>query len=325
MPLPPPAARGHAVLRRRLSAVLVLISLSASLFACGTTDTVRSDDDTCATGRSLAVGTKQHVLERDGQKRVYLVHVPPAYDGSTRTPVVFLFHGLGGSAAAMLQTTRMADLADRSGFIVVAPQARGAVSTWDFRTRESTVRSDLGFVKSLVTTIKGQACVDSSRVYAAGFSNGSALTLALACDGSTPFAAYGAVSAPYYVSRCESSPPASIIYFHGMADRVVPFGGAQTAIGPLPGVNRALSEWQVHDDCPSTGSTTTVTARVRHFAWESCRDGSAVEMYAVANGGHRWPGGTESTPGHGDGVTTQDIDASTLIWNFFERHPRGGQ
>jgi polyhydroxybutyrate depolymerase len=311
--------------RRCIFLAILGLLVAVGLAGCGRSDAVRASGDECAPARSPAVGTTEHTISSGGETRTYLLHVPPGYDGSTRTPVVVLFHGYGGTPATMVQTTHMAAMADDNGFLLVAPQGRGDVARWDFRSSVDTKGSDLGFVRDLVKKVKSEACVDGARVYAAGFSNGSALTLALACDGTTKFAAYAAVSAPYYDDSCAKAPPAPIIYFHGMRDKVVPYDGADTIIGWLPPVNEAISEWVDHDGCPASGSTTTVSEHVRHFAWKSCGNGAAVELYAVDNGGHRWPGGTASAPGRVDGITTQEIDASMLIWEFFEQHPPGGQ
>ncbi len=257
--------------------------------------------------------------------RTYLLHVPPGYDGTTRTPVIVLFHGLGGNSAAVAHSTRMMTLADQAGFILVAPQGLGATSKWDFRSPPTAAPSDLGFADRLVKSIKRNACVDKHRTYAAGFSNGAALTLALACKGTTEFAAYAAVGAPYFNESCNSAPPASIIYFHGTADKVVPFAGGDTAIGPLPGVISALQGWVTHDACPPRGSRTTVTAHVRHFDWTACRKGAGVDVYEVLRGGHAWPGQASGSPGRVQGVQTQEVNASELIWRFFEEHDSGGR
>jgi polyhydroxybutyrate depolymerase len=311
--------------RRRVATLLLLVLAALVPASCGRSDALRRAGDECAPGRSLAMGTSRHVLDHDGIERTYLVHVPPGYDGSSRVPVVYLFHGLGGEPEVMVQTTRMAELADEEGFIVVTPQGLGALPRWDFRTPASTPGSDHAFVDALVQEVEQTACVDTNREYAAGFSNGSAMTLALACRPDSPFAAYGAVSAPWFVPSCEAAPPASVVYFHGLRDKVVPYDGADTLIGRVPSVDDAVTRWARHDRCPPRRATTSVSQNVRHFSWTGCRDGSAVELYAVENGGHRWPGGAASSPGRTDGIQTQEIDASRLIWDFFTAHPRGGQ
>ncbi|MCW2799049.1 MAG: hypothetical protein JWQ70_521 [Aeromicrobium sp.] len=310
---------------RRLGALIAVLLTCATLVSCGKTDALRQSSDACFPARSLATGTTYMSMDDVSGKRTYLLHVPPGYDGTTRTPVVVLFHGLGGNSAAVAGSTHMVALSDKAGFILVAPQGLGKLSRWDFRSPPTATHSDLGFANRLVTSIKRSACIDPHRVYAAGFSNGSALTLALACEGKTDFAAYGAVAAPYFDKMCTTAPAASIIYFHGTADRVIPFGGGNTVIGPLPGVITALQGWAGHDGCASRRADTTVAPHVRHFGWSSCRGGSSVEAYEVINGGHAWPGQATGSLGRVQGVQTQEVDASELIWRFFEAHVSGGQ
>ncbi|MEV7398752.1 PHB depolymerase family esterase [Aeromicrobium sp. NPDC092404] len=312
-------------MRRLLVLAAIAAVLATGTTACGKAETIREPRDDCAPARSLPTGSTERTMEAGGQQRRYLIHVPPGYDGSTKTPLVMLFHGLGGSPQAVIDTTSMAELADQDDTILVAPLARGRVAEWDFRTPISNPTSDLAFVRDLVKELESEACVDSSRLFAAGFSNGSVLALALACDGTTKFAAYGAVSGPYWSESCRSSPPASIIYFHGLRDKVVPYVGSRTVIGPLPPVNDVMAAWAAHDRCPPASATTTVSRHVRHFTWKQCRADSDVDVYVVDNGGHRWPGGKPVPSGRVSGVMTQEIDASTLIWRFFERRPAGGQ
>lgn len=312
-------------MRRLLVLAAIMALFATGMASCGKAETIRKPGDECAPARSLPTGSTERTIESGGQHRRYLVQVPPGYDGTTKTPVVLLFHGLGGTPKGVIATTGMGALADKGNTILVAPLARGRVTEWDFRTPISDPTSDLAFVRDLVKELKADVCVDSSRVYAAGFSNGSVLALALACDGTTNFAAYGAVSGPYWSDSCRTSPPASIIYFHGLRDKVVPYAGAETVIGPLPPVNDVMASWAAHDSCPPASATTTVAEHVRHFTWKTCKDGSDVNVYVVDNGGHRWPGGTPIRSGRISGVMTQEIDASSLIWRFFEQHAAGGQ
>jgi polyhydroxybutyrate depolymerase len=311
--------------RRLLVLAAIMAVCATGMAACGKTEAIREAGDECSPARSLPTGSTERTIESGGQQRRYLIRVPPGYDGSTKTPLVLLFHGYGGTPQGVVDTTAMGELADKNNTILVAPLARGRVTEWDFRTPSSDPTSDLAFVHDLVKELKSDACIDSSRVYAAGFSNGSVLALALACDGRTKFAAYGAVSGPYWNDSCRGAPPASIIYFHGLRDTVVPYAGANTVIGPLPPVNDVMASWAAHDSCPAASATTTVSQHVRHFTWNKCKDRSGINVYVVDNGGHRWPGGKPYHSGRVSGVMTQEIDATTLIWRFFEQHAAGGQ
>jgi poly(3-hydroxybutyrate) depolymerase len=46
-----------------------------------------------------------------------------------------------------------------------------------------------------------------------------------------------------------------------------------------------------------------------HTAYSSCKNGAAVELYAVKGVGHSWP-------------TKYIVPASQLIWDFFAAHPK---
>ncbi|MCW2839644.1 MAG: hypothetical protein JWR55_1127 [Aeromicrobium sp.] len=309
-------------------AVVIIAMAAAGIVlygANGATEPRPAEATPCETVRTLPAGTTTQKITSGGHTRTYLLHVPPDYDGTTRTPVVLMFHGLGGDPETVVEATDMATRADADDTILVVPLGRGKPAQWRFREPATDPESDLAFVGDLVGHVERAGCVDPERVFAAGFSNGSALTLALACDGSTRFAAYAAVAGPYYEPKCDDAPPASIIYFHGTADTTVPFSGAETVIGKLPPVNDTMSKWATRGRCPSSGATTTADEDVHHFSWRSCRGGTDVDIYAVVGGVHGWPGGGPMSPGRTSRTKDSPVDATALLWAFFQQHPAGGQ
>ncbi|WP_159085799.1 extracellular catalytic domain type 1 short-chain-length polyhydroxyalkanoate depolymerase [Aeromicrobium chenweiae] len=315
-------------MRRLLIGLASIVAVAGGLAACGAPaepQTPSEQQSRCSTARPLPVGDSERTIVTGGRERSYVLHVPPGYRPTERTPLVLMFHGLGGDPQTVLESTEMGTMADQHNAILAVPLGRGKPSQWRFRSPISNPRSDVAFVRQLVKQLKKDACVDSSRTYAAGFSNGSALTLALACDASTQFAAYAAVSGPYYEPWCGKAPAASIIYFHGTADTTVPYRGANTVIGHLPPVNDIMAKWAKHDRCPSAGTRTRATSAVRHFSWVGCEDGTSVDIFAVVGGVHGWPGGGPMSPGRTSRTKNSPVDATALIWKFFARHPAGGQ
>ena len=313
-------------MRKLLVGVAILVMAAAGIVfygANGATPEAAPTPAPCREARPLPPGTSTQTIRSGDHTRTYLLHVPASYDGTTRAPVVLMFHGLGGDPQTVLDATGMADRADADGTILVVPLGRGEPARWTFRKPASDPSSDLAFVHDLVGQVQRTACTDPDRLFAAGFSNGSALTLALACDGTTPFAAYAAVSGPYYEPRCDDAPPASIIYFHGTADTTVPFGGADTVIGRLPPVNTTMSQWATRGRCPASGAFTTADDSIHHFAWRSCKGGTDVDIYAVVGGVHGWPGGGPMSPGRASRTQDSPVDATALLWSFFQRHPAG--
>ncbi len=52
--------------------------------------------------------------------RIYHLHVPPTYDGTTPLPLVLVFHGTFETARQIAQVTQFNRLADQHQFIVVS-------------------------------------------------------------------------------------------------------------------------------------------------------------------------------------------------------------
>jgi poly(3-hydroxybutyrate) depolymerase len=74
--------------------------------------------------------------------------------------------------------------------------------------------------------------------------------------------------------------------------------------------------WAAIDGCASGPSTGQISAHVSRTIHESCSGGAQVVLHTVSDGGHTWPG--TPNPSTGNGNTTQEINASSLMWPFFQ-------
>lgn len=261
---------------------------------------------------ALPPGTSEQVITVGGAIRRYLLVVPDD-PPQRRLPVVEVLHGLGGDPLSMLAYTGWAQVATDHQALVVAPAAEGERRSWDFTSTIDDPASDAAFLAAVFEAVSTQYCGDPARQYVSGISNGSAMVFALACSGRVPIQAYGGVAAIGYLPRCSMAPPASIVYFHGTDDRVVPYAGGTTPIGPADGVEDSLARWAAHDGCRSQPAESTVADDVRLRTWAAC-DGSRLEAYIVDGGGHTWPG---AFPLPGLGTTTRAIDATEIQVEFF--------
>ena len=61
-------------------------------------------------------------LSHDGVEREYLLHIPENYDSSISHPIVFNFHGFGGTATDHMYSADLRSISDTAGFILVYPQ-----------------------------------------------------------------------------------------------------------------------------------------------------------------------------------------------------------
>ncbi|MDP3767278.1 MAG: hypothetical protein Q8S13_04635, partial [Dehalococcoidia bacterium] len=130
---------------------------------------------------------------------------------------------------------------------------------------------------------------------------------------------------------CSDTRAVPVIAFHGTADAIVPFAGGP---GGIPGFQTnfrlpiddatpaedVMSDWAQHDGCASGRQESQVSNQVRLIRYETCTDGAVVDLYAVDGGGHTWPDAVDIP---GLGKTTHEINATDLMWTFFQAHPMG--
>src|ERR1019366_7076467 len=117
---------------------------------------------------------------------------------------------------------------------------------WD-TTTQGPGNADLAFVDAMLQQVESSLCIDTSRVYASGFSDGSFMVSLVACTMSNRFAAIAAVSGLELPSPCPTTRRVPIITFHGTADPILFFnGGVGTAT-----LNRVLGT-----AAAASGSTT---------------------------------------------------------------------
>jgi polyhydroxybutyrate depolymerase len=107
--------------------------------------------------------------------------------------------------------------------------------------------------------------------------------------------------------------------FHGTADPLVPYDGWLPAVPvqAFPAVPDELAAWAMRDGCDATPVEFLRTGDSHCQRWPRCRGGAEVELCTVDGGGHTWPGGFPLPTGY----TTNAINASDMMWQFFERHP----
>lgn len=309
----------------------------------------------CTQPPSPSVSDQLQGLVVAGTPRWYLLTtpapttpVPPsaagASGGETPRPLVLDFHGVNESALLQADTSQFGALGQADGFVVVTPSGTGDPIHWD-TTDHTAANPDLQFVAALLDRVEATQCIDISRVYAAGFSDGAVMASQLACTMSDRFAAVGAVSGIELQQPCAPARPVPVIAFHGTADPILFFnGGVDTPeltdlLGPDeptsppttasqpprldgPGVPATVRQWAVLDGCDPRPIDSQVGSQVivRRF---SCPAGTDVRFYIVLGGGHEWPGSAVSNSENvGAGMTTFQVDATDQLWEFFQQFQR---
>jgi polyhydroxybutyrate depolymerase len=260
-----------------------------------------------------------------GEKREYLLYVPKSYDRRAPTPLVISLHAAGLWGAAQKETSRWNDLADKQGFIVVYPSGVGGKGERIWRAEPgSGLTKDVRFISQLIDTLEASYNIDPTRIYANGLSNGGGMSFALSCTLSDRIAAVGMVAAAQTLpwNWCTDHRQVPMIAFHGTADPAVPYNGGSSWVTsrPFPNVQRWVANWARRNRCGANPVESTVAVDVTRRAYTGCVDDAAVVLYTVQGGGHTWPGGTP-LPKWFVGRTTNSINATDLMWQFFLDHP----
>jgi pimeloyl-ACP methyl ester carboxylesterase len=106
------------------------------------------------------------VVGRSGQN--YLVQLPPEYHPHRAYPVLFVLHGGGGEAKAILK--RWSKLAAENGYILAAPQwGRGLSRQYQFSEEEH------GAVTEVLRDLRRRFQVDSDRIFLFGYGEGGVM------------------------------------------------------------------------------------------------------------------------------------------------------
>lgn len=229
----------------------------------------------------------------NGVKREAMLAVP-ASPSTQPAPVVFAFHGHGGSMKNAARTFRIHDHWPEA--VVVYPQGlntpgqltdpEGKLPGWQKEKGDQKDR-DLLFFDEVLPTLRQDFQIDDQRIYAMGHSNGGGFTYLLWSQRHDVLAAV-APSGSAALRLRNSLKPKPVLHVAGSNDRLVKFEWQSMMIDTVRKLNRCGEGMPWEDGStlyPSEINTPVVTL--------------------VTSQGHRFP--PRATP---------------LIVRFFKEHPR---
>lgn len=269
-------------------------------------------------------------MRSGGVTRRYELDVPTAYTGESPFAIVFGLHALTVDYRFIPSMTGF-DLGGRLHFIGVSPSGllHGATPYWD--AAPTADNYDVTFLTALLDELEQTLCVDPTRVFSTGMSNGAQMSSLLACRLGSRIAAIAPVSGEQFLAPCDG-PPVPIMAFHGTADPILPYrGGGLNATriaqvyhydGHLPaglpapqGIDASMAEWARHNGCAPTFDEHRVAAHILRRTWQHCA--APTVLYIVEGGGHAWPGKPQPAFEAMFGPGTTEIDATQLMFDFF--------
>lgn len=278
-------------------------------------------------------GTSETIaLEHDGRDRRYHLHVPPHERNVVGLPLLVVLHGGGGNGEQAREATGLAEAGVRAGFVVAFPDGTGPLRTrlltWNsggpaVYAQEHDI-DDVGFLRLVVADIQKRVAIDTTRVFAAGHSNGGMMCHRLAREAPDVFAGIAVVEGAMDHTAANSALPIAVLIVHGTADEHVRYEGGR----PKAAVGRAgervdASVQDAIDYYLERNGLVGHPARqedgkVRIDTYASGRGGKAtmpVRLITLDGGGHAWPGSPGKTRLLAD--TPFPFDASAAIVAFF--------
>src|SRR5262249_6684781 len=153
-------------------------------------------------------------------------------------------------------------------------------------------------------------------IYSTGMSNGGMFTHPLAGELSDRIASFASVSGPLGLTTCNPPRAISLLHFPGTSDPIVGYNGnAGLSFPPIP---HPIAGWATRDQCGTPPTQTFHNGDTTCVSYPNCMGGAELIFCTIDGGGHTWPGGY---PVPSLGKTSTDINATSVMWDFFSRHP----
>lgn len=283
----------------------------------------------------VSPGSRFESFRHDGLERSYYVVVPEMAQG-VAMPLVLSFPGYSNPSKDQAHRSGLAARARTDGFVAVFPQGSDFEGTTPSYFNLETVddpslADDVGFTAEILDRVEAALCIDRSRIFVSGFSNGGAFAATLGCALNDRVAAVASVAGVHLLPDC-SGRPMPIIITHGTADDIVllsegdvgpaadvirEFGGNEaqlrmTAAVTGTSVRSWVESWAKRNGCrlidPAEETVVESGSEVETTAYRECRAGGDVVLQVIEGGDHDWP----LSPGW---------DAAAQALSFFASHP----
>ena len=276
-------------------------------------------------------GTAQQQINKtmihDGNAREYIIYVPASYDGSITYPLLFNFHGGGGTSSDFININDMRPIADTAGFIAIYPQAATDPDDGSFSWlhKAPTTHNDIFFIEAIIDTLSTEYMIDNNRVYACGYSEGGIFSYELGCRLNNRIAAFSSVSGSmlvdafrdsyYNLGFCSPAHPTAVLLIPGTNDMSPhsTYSGFQPYYMSADEITTYWSNYNNTDINPIISQIPNINisdgSTVERRVWENGDNCVRVEELKVIGGDHDWPGSWGN----------MDISASNEIWSFVSK------
>ena len=281
--------------------------------------------------------------------RDYKLYVPANLSARFGRPtaLVVMLHGCTQSPDDFAAGTRMNEMAEQLGMLVVYPQQTGRANTsqcWNwFRPQDQQrERGEPSLIAGIAREVASQYDVAAGRIFVAGLSAGAAMAVILGQTYPDLFAAVGAHSGLAYgvahdvasalgamkgsaamatpgiaaPAPAHSSRRTPTIVFHGDSDRTVVLSNGAAIVDQVTKHELSSGALRASTHAGTTGNGRSYTRQVFHDA----RQNPVAEYWVLHGSGHAWSGGSTS----GSFTDPHGPDASSEMVRFFRAQNAAG-
>ena len=225
----------------------------------------------------------------DGQERQYLEYAPTTLTSAQPTPVLFMLHGMGDDASNFFQATRIQNVAEQQGWIVVCPQALefnyeipslgaqnfgacwnvGSTVSVDFSMYGIPFNFDVpvnadaddeGFLMAVLAALEEEYTVDQSKIFFAGFSLGGFMSHRMAINHGDVINSIAAVSG-IIGNDIQTLTPVdnvNVLQIFGTSDEMISYEDGMISLQSMGSFNLGLpveqtvEYWRAFNQCDAT-------------------------------------------------------------------------
>lgn len=265
-------------------------------------------------------------LNVNGENREFFITLPKNYDNSKPYKILFAMHCLGSNAEDFVHHAPDYDhptpyygqqnLDKEGNYIFVAPRGDTDGMPWSM-----TSDKDHKFFDKLLTTMEDNYCIDTSRVFATGFSFGAMYTNSLAWDMQhrlRAVAVYAPVAEVIYLPK-NAGKPIAWMAVHGKRDSTCQYShDLQSTLPAILKNNGKASD----GDSQFTDASSEKPEEFNGTAGHLCYDFKTVDprfpvKFCSWNGEHQWTAHDGGNTGVGQGWENTWVPEE--VHKFFEQ------
>ncbi len=211
-----------------------MIRYSMFLLLILTIPLAAQDDDKKDKGKSQArIQKRTYDFKEAGKDMEYALFVPTTYDKDKKSPLIVALHGLGSNPQQIMKYRGLTDLAEKHGYIVVAPMGYNSSGWYGIKgpaklKKDKDAPANLSElsekdVMNVLDITRKEFAIDDARIYLMGHSMGGGGTMHIALKNPDLFAALGPIAPALFAKpeALEKIKHVPIILVQGDKDNLV--------------------------------------------------------------------------------------------------------